>query len=279
MKKCQKIQTELSAYIDNELPIATQALVEEHVQGCRDCRERLTELEKLTSGVKALARSQPGPELLAGVRHRIAQGTRAPLHDWQHLLFRPYWLKIPMEAVAVILVVSFAIRVERSINERTPGHEEVVMRTEKPASAPVASGGESRLINKLAPNRPVGIPAPSASGLTAGLQTESPAEVIVIYAKDFDDVQSQVHHLAADLNGRILPPPDGKATMHTLFVELPPENENSFKTRLFQATRPVNGEAQSHFMAGSNSISQVVGGLAKKAGSIVLEIQMAPPRD
>jgi hypothetical protein len=153
------------------------------------------------------------------------------------------------------------------------------MRTEKPASAPVASGGESRLINKLAPNRPVGIPAPSASGLTAGLQTESPAEVIVIYAKDFDDVQSQVHHLAADLNGRILPPPDGKTTVRALFVELPPENADSFKTRLFQATRPVNGEAQSHFMAGSNSISQVVGGLARKAGSTVLEIQMAPPRD
>lgn len=278
MKKCGKIQAELSAYIDNELPTAARLMVEEHVRGCRNCQERLAGLETLTTGVIALARLQPGPEFLAGVRRQIAREAKPQPKAWQDYLLRPVWLKIPMEAAAVVAIVLFVTRVERSVNKRVPGRDEAIMRAEKPVSAPAVAGGEPRRIDKLAPNRPVGSAVPSETNLTTtGFQPAAPAEVVVVYAKDFDDVQSRARQLAAAMNGRIVPPPDGKTTTRALFVELPPENVESFKSRLLQGTRRVNAEARNHPATASNLSSGAVGGLESKAATTVLKIQVVPP--
>ena len=105
---CPQIQTELSAYVNGELPPAIRAEVEAHIAGCAACRKRLAELRKLTDGVAALPKLQPAPQFLAAVRRKIAHGETPAQNDWIDLLFRPVWVKVPIEAVALVAVLVVA---------------------------------------------------------------------------------------------------------------------------------------------------------------------------
>ena len=98
---CPQIQTELSAYVDGELPPSIRAEVEAHIEGCAACRKRLAELRKLAEGVAALPKLQPAPQFLAAVRRKIARGETPEQRNWIDLLFRPVWVKVPIEAVAL----------------------------------------------------------------------------------------------------------------------------------------------------------------------------------
>ena len=71
-KDCASIQSELSAYIDNELPTVERTVVETHLSGCRRCQQELEKLKTLAAGVTALPRLQPGPRFLAEVHRKIA---------------------------------------------------------------------------------------------------------------------------------------------------------------------------------------------------------------
>jgi hypothetical protein len=105
---CPQIQTELSAYVDGELPPSIRAEVEAHIEGCPHCQEHLAELRRLAEGVAALPKPQPAPQFLAAVRRKIAHGETPEQKNWIDLLFRPVWMKVPIEAVALaaILVVA-----------------------------------------------------------------------------------------------------------------------------------------------------------------------------
>src|ERR1035437_9253763 len=184
------IQAELSGYMDNEVSTATRALIEEHIRGCRPCRERLTELKTLTAGVTALPRLQPAPRFLAEVRRKIARAGKSSPKVWQDYLFRPFWLKVPLEAVAVLVVVALVMRFERPVNDR----DRAAMPAEKPASVPTVAEGESRLIDKLVPSRPVGSATRSIS--TTGLPQAPATEVVVMHAKDFNNARSRVQEVA-----------------------------------------------------------------------------------
>jgi hypothetical protein len=105
---CQQAQAELSAYIDNELTPQVRAEVEAHIQACPLCQKRVAELNKLAEGVAALGEMQPASQFLAAVRRKIALAGAPGQGNWADLLFRPVWLKVPLEVVALaaILVVA-----------------------------------------------------------------------------------------------------------------------------------------------------------------------------
>ena len=105
---CPQIQTELSAYVDGELPPSIRAEVEAHIEGCAACRKRLAELRKLVEGVAALPKLQPAPQFLAAVRRKIAHGETPEQKNWIDLLFRPVWVKVPIEAMAVVAILVVA---------------------------------------------------------------------------------------------------------------------------------------------------------------------------
>ena len=110
MKNCQDIQPELSAYVDGELTPPQRAEIEAHVASCPRCQRELAELKTLAAGMAALPRLQPAPRFLAEVRRKIARGHGPELVSWQDHLFRPFWLKVPLEAAALIVVGMFVVR-------------------------------------------------------------------------------------------------------------------------------------------------------------------------
>lgn len=260
---CRHIQAELSAYMDNEVSTATRALVEEHVRGCCPCRERLAELKTLTAGVTALPRLQPAPQFLAAVRRQIARDGKSPPKVWQDYLFRPLWLKVPLEALAVLVVVALVMRFERPMN----GRDRAAMPAEKPPSAPLAAGGESRLIDKLVPSRPVGSATPPIS--TTRLPQQPTTELVVVHAKDFNNARSRVQEVAVAMNGRVVLPSDRKTPAQTLFVELPQESVAAFKSHLLQTVEHTGAQAQDQLAAEPKEIG-------KKAATTILEIQIVP---
>jgi hypothetical protein len=112
MSKCRDIQPELSAYVDDALLPSQRAEVDEHVATCSRCQQELAELRTLAAGMAALPKLQPPPRFLAEVRRKIIRGDRPEPMTWHDYLFRPFWLKLPLEAVAVIAVIVLVTRFE-----------------------------------------------------------------------------------------------------------------------------------------------------------------------
>jgi Putative zinc-finger len=112
MKNCRKIQQELSAYLDGELTPSLRADVERHLTSCAQCQQELSEMKTLATGVAALPNLEPAPRFLAEVRRKIARAEKPEPMSWQDYVFRPFWLKVPLEAAALIVIIGLAIRSE-----------------------------------------------------------------------------------------------------------------------------------------------------------------------
>lgn len=112
MKECDVFQPELSAYIDGELTSHRRERVEAHLASCRQCQEALAELRTLADGVAAMPKLQPSPRFLADVRHKIARGDNPEAPTWHDYLFRPVWVKVPLELAALIAVTVFVMRLQ-----------------------------------------------------------------------------------------------------------------------------------------------------------------------
>ncbi len=110
---CQEIQKELSAYLDGEVGDGLRAEMEAHLVGCPQCRQQLAGLRRVAAGVTALPKLTPAPQFLSEVRRKLASGEPAPKPDWVDLMFRPVWLKVPLEALAMIAVTAGVLVMQR----------------------------------------------------------------------------------------------------------------------------------------------------------------------
>lgn len=73
MNRCERVQNELKAYLDHQLDMTTRWRVQQHLKGCAACREELSEMEKISSELRADA-----PKSLASsLRARILQAATA----------------------------------------------------------------------------------------------------------------------------------------------------------------------------------------------------------
>jgi len=112
MKNCRKIQPDLSAYLDGELTPSLRAKVEDHLASCAECRQELSEMKILATGVAALPNLKPAPRFLTEVRRKIARGEKPEPLTWQDYIFHPIWLKVPLEIAALIMIIGLVIQGE-----------------------------------------------------------------------------------------------------------------------------------------------------------------------
>jgi anti-sigma factor RsiW len=302
---CRTIRSELSAYIDNELPSAERTVIDGHVSGCADCQRELENLKSLAAGVAALPTLPVPPRFLAEVRRKIARAENPPERAWWDYLFRPVWLKVPLETVAVVVIVALVMRFEQTASDRLLRRE--AKKAVEQVDMLTQAGNESGSIKMPLATRPV--------GGTVTKAPELPAAVVVIHAKEFDVVETGARRLAAQLNGRILPSSGqprierGQPARAVLLVELPPENVAAFKSQLLRATEhakelnrfataegsaalskdapsraaatgigssATTGEAEPNPVVGGGA-EQLAAAAERKAAAVVLEIQVVPP--
>ncbi len=69
-------------------------------------------MKMLAAGVGALPTLKPAPRFLAEVRRKIARGENPESMTWQDYVFRPFWLKIPLEAAALVVIIGLVMRSE-----------------------------------------------------------------------------------------------------------------------------------------------------------------------
>ena len=234
MKNCQNIEPDLSALIDGELPAERQADVIEHVDSCPACARRVAELQRLASGIGALPKVEPPLQFLAGVHRKLR-----PAQRWEEALFRPVWLKVPLEALAVIAIVVW-------LTQPRPAVPLVAMNTAPvPAPAPSREMRARILSDEKLPEAPIaaakvergdmaGKPFASAppdgrvgGNLVDALRAEPPAPVIVS-GESLVAVRLRVTELAQTLNGEV----ETAAPSNTVVVHLPAAKVNEFRSRL-----------------------------------------------
>jgi hypothetical protein len=262
MKNCRDIRGDLSAYIDDELTSPQRAEVEAHLASCSDCQRELLEIKTLVTGVVALPKLQPPPRFLTEVRRKIACADKPEALNWQDHVFRPLWLKVPLEVAALVVIIGLVAKAEG-------GESAVLSETElktatadnrKATIADQTAAGASGMGAGGADNRPTAgarrIPVvrgsdelattpPSAPSPVVGLirNMEFPrsklSETVTFHGRDFDDVRNRAQQLAARCSGRVVVVPQSKdAPEQTLFVELPQEYVAAFKLELSKAPGP-----------------------------------------
>jgi anti-sigma factor RsiW len=282
---CPQIQTELSAYVDGELPPSIRAEVEAHIEGCAACRKRLAELRKLAEGVAALPKPQPAPQFLAAVRRKIAHGETPEQRNWIDLLFRPVWVKVPIEVVALaaILVVAAVLvtpprrntaqqTLAMNRNESTPAE-----RAEARANGRevlTAGGGKSGAgdTGGGVASHGLGVPAFGLAVPVSGIVRygeRQPVETIVVEAEDSLTVLAHAEMVASSLGGRVETSKRASGAVQSFFVELPTEKVTAFKTqfanqfvspsRLISST----GAAVDRFSTPASSASAPAGALTE----------------
>ena len=256
MKNCQDIEQDLSALIDGELPAERQAEVIEHVDSCPQCARRIAELQRLATGVATLPKAETPPQFLADVRRKI-RTDEAPVSRWADVLFRPVWLKVPLEAVAVVAVIVFFSR-------PNPSAPVLVMADRRAAAAPI-------LTARILPEERGAVSAPAPVTTKDGLvgrelradalafkdadqakslqppvelRAELPATVVV-RGETLVAVQLRADAIARSLHGRL----DSITSSNMFVVHVPQSKVREFHVRLAHAGSTFGGKAAAAVLA------------------------------
>lgn len=103
----------IAGLIDGSLAEGERGRVEAHLQSCGDCRRTLAELKASDALVKGLGEVEPPPWLKARVMARVRQEAEEKGGFWRKL-FYPLHIKVPIQALATVLIAVVAWNVYRS---------------------------------------------------------------------------------------------------------------------------------------------------------------------
>ena len=193
MKNCRDIRGDLSAYIDDELTPPQRAEVEAHLVSCAPCQRELLEMKTLVTGVVTLPKLQPPPRFLTEVRRKIARADKPEAPTWRDHVFRPFWLKVPLEVAALIVIIGLVMRGEHLLPTRKiaplelakAGNGENAVSSEIEAKTATADKPRSTIADQAAATRTSGLTTAGdekqlldrsgASGTVAGGADNQPA--------------------------------------------------------------------------------------------------------
>lgn len=112
--ECDNIKEKLSAYIEGLSSSEEKAMIEEHLKSCQECRTSLADLEKTVSYVKSLEDIEPPAWLSQKVMTRVREEA-APKEGILHKLFYPLHIKLPVQAIATILIAVSAFYIFKTM--------------------------------------------------------------------------------------------------------------------------------------------------------------------
>lgn len=122
---CDKLKTQLTAYLDGELADERGSAVRGHLRGCEGCRKAAADEAALRDGLRALPPLDPPASLWAGVQAKLAAAEVADAERpaWRRVLARymptmpQFALGSALVAAAVVLLVIRAQRTEETTRE------------------------------------------------------------------------------------------------------------------------------------------------------------------
>ena len=135
---CRFFKDKMGPYLEGELPAGDLSAFRRHLETCAQCRKELEDLEKTRSYLGALEEVEPPAwfeqKVMAGVREAHEKKS-----VWRRL-FYPLHVKVPVQALATIIVVVFAVHVFKDMEPQM-----------KSVQAPPAPAGEPAQKRDAAP--------------------------------------------------------------------------------------------------------------------------------
>jgi Putative zinc-finger len=98
---CQTVRDYLSSYLDQDAPLQTRVVLDQHLGSCSQCYHELAQLRATTAWVRDFPLMEPSPMFLQHVCERVE---RLPHHTWPPF-FRRLVGALPLQAAATLAVV------------------------------------------------------------------------------------------------------------------------------------------------------------------------------
>ena len=248
MKTCRNIETELSALIDGELAGEQQAEVIAHLDHCPDCARRVGELQRLASGLGTLPKLDPPAQFLRNIKRKLRPAR--PLVPWKEKLFQPVWPKVPLAALAAVVVVAGGVWLIQPEGPTAPGGVPLAAKKEAPqpqavkarilpveiVPVPVAAPADVRLTDTALLTKSfveTGAVVDPSGGNAAGRKMVDAVRVdlpvpVVVHGESLVAVRLCITDLAKTLNGQL-----ATVTLsNTFIVHLPRRNVGAFRTAM-----------------------------------------------
>jgi hypothetical protein len=110
---CQDVRNQLSAYLEGELDVAPRRVIEDHVRQCVRCQGELVLLQRTIALLRGLDEVEVPPSLSAAIQAGIRPRRRRWSQEVASWLFFPIHVKLPLQAVALLLVSLGAVYLYR----------------------------------------------------------------------------------------------------------------------------------------------------------------------
>jgi len=110
--KCRRVERNLSAYLDGELPAEESLRVGEHLKACSRCRRRFEELTRVETILSEFPGRDPSPFLWTRVQARLEAGRERRSRPARVFV---WWASV---AAASLVLVAAGIAYWRSTGER-----------------------------------------------------------------------------------------------------------------------------------------------------------------
>ena len=150
---CREIEEILPGYLDQGLSADEERRVAEHLETCPGCRNTLSELTRGVNLAKGLEDVEPPVWLKARIMEQVrAEAGRHP--SLFRKLFFPLHIKIPLEALATLVVAIFAIYLYHVTGPEliTPGAPKATVQESMPAPTVEATPADQAALPE--PQRP-----------------------------------------------------------------------------------------------------------------------------
>lgn len=134
MKSHEELRSMLPAMAGGDLSKTDQALLEQHLAGCRDCRTELAQLQLVVQTVRETPELEPPPWLATRIMARV-QEEAVVQKSWFARLFLPLQIKLPLEALALVMICATAWYIVQDV-ERSQQRPQALPAAEAPAAAP-----------------------------------------------------------------------------------------------------------------------------------------------
>lgn len=143
--ECRDVRKNLSAYLEGMVSPEDKELIDQHLGSCRACSKALYELNRTGEVIRNLPEVEPPPGMKQKIMARVREEAE-PTKGFIQKLFYPLHIKVPLEALATVLIAVIAVYVFKAVEPQMKDlqvpsvREPVIARQEAPypAKAPAA---------------------------------------------------------------------------------------------------------------------------------------------
>jgi hypothetical protein len=109
---CNEIEHKLPAYLEDALSPQEKGLVEEHLASCPQCKKAIEDLKRTEKLVREMEEVEPPPWFTQRIMSRVREEAKQETGIFRKL-FYPLHIKIPVQALATVLIAVLALQIYR----------------------------------------------------------------------------------------------------------------------------------------------------------------------